>query len=223
MIEKANLSEAELQENYQEFIQFITDNFSGERQEKLLKMYDENGGYGISTVISPASLAEHFHYAHPGGYIQHVMRVVKCARAMKKLYIAMGGEIDFTDEELDFSALHHDLGKLGDPELGEYYISEDQDWKRRRGEIYKLNPDIPYMDVTDRAVFVLQRFGVKYTWKEYLGIKLADGMYKEANQAYLKVYNKELYLKTTLPRVLHMADYMSCSAEIDQWKRSRNE
>ena len=222
MIEKPNLNEEELKQNYDEFIEFIGNTFTGERKENLLKMYSEEGGYGVTTVVSPASLAEHFHYAHPGGYLQHIMRVVKCAKGQQKLYTIMGGVPDWTDEERDFAALHHDLGKLGDPELGEYYVSEDQDWKRRRGEIYKLNPAIQYMDAADRAVYVLQRWNVKYTWKEYLGIKLADGMYKDANQAYLKTYNKDFYLKTNLPKILHMADYMACTAEIDQWKRSNS-
>lgn len=217
MIEKHNLTEEELKQNYDEFIKLVGDIFTGERKECLLKMYDEKGGYGISTLVAPASLAEHFHLCFPGGYLIHVMRVRKCAHAMKKLYTAMGGTVDFTDEELDFAALHHDLGKLGDPEKGEYYVAEDQDWKRRKGEIYKLNPELQYMDVTDRAVYVLQRFGVKYNWKEYLGIKLSDGMYKEANQSYLKAYNKDFYLKTDLPRIIHMADYMSTCTELNQW------
>jgi hypothetical protein len=222
MIEKPDLNEDELKQNYDEFIKFVGTAFTGDRRERLLKMYDEKGGYGITTLIAPASMAEHFHYAHPGGYLQHIMRVIKCARGMKKLYVVMGGTIDFTDEEMDFAAMHHDLGKLGDPELGEYYVPEDQDWKRRRGEIYKLNPKMQYMDAADRSVYVLQRFGVTYTWKEYLGIKLADGMYKDANQSYLKTYNKDFYLRSSLPKIIHAADYMSCAAEIDQWRKTND-
>ena len=54
-------------------------------------------------------------------------------------------------------------------------------------------------------------------WKEYLGIKLADGMYNEAAERYLKQYNPDHYLRTNLPRVIHMADYTACRGEYDTW------
>ena len=127
----------------------------------------------------------------------------------------MGGNVDFTDEELSFSGLFHDLGKLGMPHEGPYYIPQDEDWKRKRGEIYKMNPNIQYMDVTDRALFILQYYGIKTTWKEVLGIRLSDGLYKESNKAYLVQFKTELFLKTNLPRIIHIADYISSCSERD--------
>lgn len=145
------------------------------------------------------------------------MHVIKLSYACKKVFEIAGAQIDFTDEEMVFSAMHHDLGKLGDPAFGEYYVPQDQDWKFRKGEFYKMNANLPYMEVTDRAVFLLQKFGVTMTWKEYLGIKLADGLFNEATAKYLIQYNPEQYLKTNLPRVIHMADYTACRAEYDSW------
>ena len=213
MIEKLNLTDKDIIANYQEFLAFITSTFTGERQEKLLAMYaDEAMGQELATA--PASLSEHFHYAFPGGYLLHVMRVVKCAFGVKKLFTAMGAKIDFTDEELVFAALHHDLGKLGD-HTGTYYVLQTNDWKAKQGEPYQMNPNVQYMEVTDRAVYVLQHYGVKFTWKEMLGIRLADGMYKESTKTYLVGFRPELFLKTNLPRVIHVADYIACRGEYD--------
>lgn len=216
MIEKPNLSESELQKNYDEFIDFVKTTFKGNRQKNLIKMYSENE-LGMALVMSPAAMCEHFHLSHPGGYLQHIMHVIKMSFAAKKMFQVAGANIDFTDEEMIFSAMHHDLGKLGDPEFGDYYIPQKDDWKARRGENYQMNPNLPYMEVTDRAVFLLGKYEIPMTWKEYLGIKLADGMFNEAAQGYLKQYNKDLYLKTNLPRVIHQADYTACRAEYDQW------
>ena len=69
------------------------------------------------------------------------------------------------------------------------------------------------MEVTDRAVYLLQRYGITYSWKEYLGIKLADGIYNEANKKYLIQYNPDMVLKTSLPKIVHLADYLSCFTE----------
>ena len=134
MITKFNLSETEIEQNFQEFIDFVKREFKGERRERLLKMYDEDN-LGLSLAMSPASTTEHFHLCHPGGYIQHVMNVVRLSFAQKKVFEVSGGKVDWTDEEMVFAALHHDLGKLGDPEFGDYYAPQSEEWKTRKGEL----------------------------------------------------------------------------------------
>lgn len=167
---------------------------------------------------SPASAKEYFHLARPGGYILHVMNVVNLSLIQSKLFEKAGCNIDFTDEERIFSALHHDLGKLGYKPMGEYYIPQDEDWKTRKGEVYKLNPNLQYMDVTDRGLFILQEHQIPMTWKEYLGIKLADGLFNEASEKYWKSYDPQFALKTNLPRIIHHADYLATRSEYDSWK-----
>ena len=55
-------------------------------------------------------------------------------------------------KNLIFAALHHDLGKVGDLDK-DYYIPQDSEWHRKnRGEIFKHNPKLQYMTVTDRAI-----------------------------------------------------------------------
>ena len=221
MIEKLQLEEDEMSSNYDEFIDIIKTSFKGNRKDALLDLYQEDK-LGLTLCTAPASISEHFHLAVPGGYVMHVWHVFNMAKQVEGLLKSNGATIDFSEEERDFAALHHDLGKLGDPDLGEYYVVEDQDWKIRKGEIYKLNPQIQYMDATDRAVYILQKYNVPMTWKEFLGIKLSDGMYKESNKAYLSTFNKHMHLKTELPRVIHIADYMSCVLERNQQSQWSN-
>ena len=38
------------------------------------------------------------------------------------------------------------------------------------------------MKVPDRGLWLLQHYGVKVTDKEYIGIKLTDGLYDDANK-----------------------------------------
>lgn len=218
MIEKLNLNENEINSNYDEFISFVGKHFTGDRKRKLLDLYSDDN-YGMAVAMAPASLSEHFHLAVPGGYLMHIMHVVDLSMKVEVMFRNLGMVIDFTEEERNFAAIHHDLGKLGDSGVGEYYVPEDQDWKIRKGEVYKLNPDLQYMDATDRAIYTLQRFGIPITQKEFLAIKLSDGMYKESNKAYLNTFSKDMHLKTELPRVIHVADYMSCMLERDLQKQ----
>jgi hypothetical protein len=54
---------------------------------------------------------------------------------------------------------------------------------------------------------------LKYTKKEYFGMKLADGMYDEDNKKYLKTYNPNSQQRTAIGYILHWADSMSTCIE----------
>ena len=78
------------------------------------------------------------------------------------------------------------------------------------------------MKVPDRGLWLLQHYGVKVTDKEYIGIKLTDGLYDDANTAYLKSYNPDFNLRSNMAYILHQADMMATHIEFDQWKRGDN-
>jgi len=215
-------TEKQLAANYDKFMELLPKYFSGERLKKLNHLYSEDE-YGYKLTLAPASAKEHYHNAYPGGYIDHITNVLTSSFGVKKLYEMRGGTVDFTDEELAFATIHHDLGKLGDKEQGDYYLPQDSEWHRKnKSEIYKFNANLQYMDVTDRALFILQQYGIVCNWKETLAIKLSDGLYHEANTSYLKSYNPDHELKTNLPRIVHIADYLSCRCEYDMWRQEND-
>ncbi len=222
MIIKFNLAEDEIQSNYKECIEYISKTFNGERKKKILHMFSENE-LGLEMAVAPASGTDWFHLSFPGGYNIHVMNVIKNSFGQKKLFEFGGGIVDWTDEEMIFSSLFHDLGKLGTKEEGPYYVPQDENWKLKKGENYKLNKNLPYMEVTDRSFYLLQKYGITYTWKEFYGIRLSDGIYNEANKKYLIQYNPDLILKTALPKIIHLSDYLSCFTEYNLWINSKTE
>ena len=212
------LTPEQIQENWEKLIQIVKDTFEegSERREKLLNMYHY---FEERMCMAPASGKEHFHNCHAGGYVEHVIHVTNSALQIKEVWENNGANINFTDEELVFAALHHDLGKVGD--LAEdYYTPNDSDWHRKnQGLIYKHNGNLQFMTVTDRACWILQHFGVVMTENEYLGLRLTDGMYEEANKSYYVSYQKERQLKSNIAYILHQADMMASKIENDFWKR----
>jgi len=205
-------TDAELKANYEKFIAIVKKYITGNRLDKVLFMYsdDELGG---NLMVSPASGNVGYHNAYEGGYIDHIFNVCKNALKMKDLFIAQGGTQDFTDEELIFCALHHDLGKLG-TKNHLHYIPNDSDWHvKNRGDVFMKNPANQYMTLTDRTFFTLQDYGIKINENEYFGIKLTDGMYDEDNQKYLKTFNKDNVQKSAIARIMHWADHMSTVIE----------
>jgi len=215
-----NYTPEQLQANYDKFIEALKKVFSGDRLEKLLHMYSESE-LGTELAMAPASGRLGFHSAYVGGYIDHVMNVARNSYKLKKVYEEGGVKVDFTDEELFFAAFHHDLGKLGTKE-GPLYLPETSEWHRKnQGKVFKQNTDLNYMDVTHRALWLLNQYGITYTEKEMLGIMLADGLYNEATHPYLIARSPEYGLKTDLPYVLHWADHMSCRQERKEWEDSK--
>lgn len=205
----------QLVENYELFRKLINKTFTGERLESLNKMYDH---FEERIIYTPASGTEHYHNAFPGGYIDHVLRVVKNSLKVYELYADMGmGQGDYTKENLIFAALHHDLGKLGTPSE-DLYKKNDSEWHvKNQGKIYKTNPNIHWMNLTDRTFYLLNHFGIKVTEEEWIGIKLTDGLYDENNKEYFIKFNKDDSLKTSLPFILHTADLFAARFENERW------
>jgi len=210
----------QIQTNWETLINYINDWISEDRKENLLKMYED---FKERMMFAPASAKEHYHNAMPGGYVEHILHIINHSLEIKQLWEKNGAMINFTDEELVFAAMHHDLGKVGDLEH-DYYIPQDSDWHRKnQGAIYKNNPELQYMSVPDRGLWLLQHYGIKVTDKEYIGIKLTDGLYDDANKKYLMTYLPEWQLRSNMSYILHQADMMATHIEYDQWNGNNEE
>ena len=214
------LTEEQILENWNKLIKLIEDTFEGERKDKLLEMYKY---FEDRMSVAPASGKAAYHNAMVGGYVEHVLHVTDCAVKIKNLWESERAMINFTEEELIFAAMHHDLGKVGDL-TEDYYIPQDSEWHRKnRGEIFKHNPNLQYMTVTDRAIFILNHFGIKMSEWEYIGLRLTDGLYEDANKTYLMSYNPDWSLKSNIAYILHQADMMATHIESDEWERNDEE
>jgi len=204
----------EIQRDWNKLIKIIETTFQGERKEKLLKMYEH---FKDRLLLAPASGIDHFHNAFPGGYLKHILSVIQFSVKMFKLWKECGAYIDYTKEEIIFASMHHDLGKLGDLE-NDHYVPNPSEWHRKnQGKIYTANSDIQFMNTFDRTMMILAYFGISLSTNELLGIKLADGLYDEANVPYFKTYYHEKKLKSNLAYIIHQADEMTARIEYENW------
>lgn len=197
----------------QKMIKIAEDNFSPERFEKVEVLFDH---FAERMVAAPASGKVHYHNVYPGGYLDHVHNVIAGVFNVAKVMKGMNVTIDFTMEEAVFAAMFHDLGKVGD--LTEpYYIPQTSDWHReKRGELYTHNPNLVFMTVPDRALQLLNHFGITVTDKEWKGILVSDGLYAEGNKPYFISYQYPPQpFHTNLHYVVHFADHMSTIGERD--------
>jgi hypothetical protein len=208
------LEAKEIQQNWVRLMGFIEDHISEPRKTKLIEFYNK---FQERIIMMPAAHKKEYHNAFPGGYVDHVNRVITCALHLHELWGQMGADLNtYTKEELVFSALNHDLGKIGNEEQ-ESYIEQDDKWRREKlGEDYKFNNKLPFASVPDRGLFLLQDNNIKYTFNEMITIQTHDGLYDEGNKKYLMSYAPEQKPRTSLPFIVHQADLMAARIEFEK-------
>tara|TARA_R110000744_G_scaffold2886_11_gene11507 strand:- start:825 stop:1595 length:771 start_codon:yes stop_codon:yes gene_type:complete len=210
------LSAEQIKENWDQFIHNIDSYISSPRKEQLIKFYEM---YAERIMMMPAAHKKEYHSAFPGGYVDHVNRVVNAALEMSYIWDKFGCDMTtFTQEELVFSAINHDLGKMGDANH-EAYIPQTDKWRRDKlGEDYMFNKELAFSGVPDRGLFLLQDNNIKYTFNEMIAIQTHDGLYDSANDKYLKGWMPEQKPRTSLPFILHQADMMAARIEFEiEW------
>lgn len=207
------LSAEQIQGNYELFCKNISDYISSPRKEQLLDYYKSVEDI---LLLAPASSKEGYHNAFPGGYVDHVNRVVEASIDLYNVWNNYNEITSFTKEELVFAAINHDLGKLGVGNIPSYLPNESEWHVKNQGAIYKVNSKLPFMLVPDRSIMNLINAGISISENEYLGIKLHDGLYEDANKPYLISFNPESRLRTSLPLILHQADLLASRVEWEQ-------
>ena len=208
------LTAEQIQDNWNKFLSIIDEHISEPRCSELKAFYEQ---YAERIMLMPASHKKEYHNAFPGGYVDHVLRVVQCALKLNKVWVEMGVDTStYTVEELVFASLNHDLGKMGD-EQNESYIPQTDQWRKEKlGEDYKFNDQLEYMSVPDRGLHLLMSHGITFSRNEMLAIKLHDGLYDDANKPYLMSWSPETKPRTALVFIVHQADLMAARIEFEQ-------
>ncbi len=209
-----NLTAEQIQDNWVKLMSYISKYISDPRRGKLIEFYNK---FQDRLMFLPASHKKIYHNAIVGGYCDHVNRVIQAALDINEVWVKTGVDVStYTMEELVFSALNHDLGKLGDEE-NDSYIPQTDNWRREKlGEEWMFNTKLSFASVPDRGLFLLQSHGVTYTFNEMITIQTHDGLYDEANKKYLMGHMNEQKPRTALPFIVHQADLMAARIE---WER----
>lgn len=208
------LTAEQIQQNWSSLEEIIKTHIEEPRRTELLNFYSK---YSERIAMMPAAHKREYHNAFPGGYVDHVLRVVECALKLNDVWVEMGVDTStYTKEELVFSALNHDLGKIGDEEHEAYIPQTDQWRKEKLGETYQHSEKLAFASIPDRGLYLLQAHGIRYTFNEMIAIQTHDGLYDEANKKYLINFSPATKPRTALPYIIHQADLMAARIEFEK-------
>ena len=203
------LTSEKIQDNWYGIFNIIEEYIEELRKSQLKNLYTKYEDY---IIIAPASGRKEYHGCYPGGLVEHILNVVFNSLDLYELWRQKGANMDtFSKEELVFSALNHDIGKLNN------YLPNTDEWRREKlDEQYMFNNVLPFASVPDRGLFILQQEGIKYSFNEMIAIQTHDGLYDEANKKYLQGFAAEQKPRTCLPYILHQADIMASRIEFEK-------
>jgi len=175
-------------------------------EKKFLAVVELMNELGERFFEAPASNKLEYHNCFVGGLAEHSLRVYGNLTKLCSLFAK-----DISKDTIILVSLMHDLGKLGT--ISEpYYLEQDSDWhKENRGEYYKHNLDLEFLNVAQRSLRLLELFHVPLTEVEYKAILIHDGQYVDANKQYA-------HKESMLGLLTHHADVLACRIEQEKWK-----
>ena len=203
-------------ENWNKLMKIIEDNFSGTLKDNILKLHDH---FEARIIEAPASGRPDYHNCFPGGYLDHVLRIIETGLDVKQQFIKMGVEVTCSDSDIILAAMFHDLGKVGDLNTP-YYIVQTDEWRRNKlNEFYTYSKELENLSVTDRALWLLQYFDIKVSQEVWKAIKLADGMFDDGNT---KLFRLGTNNQNILHYIIHFADWMATVAEKQHYVQTKD-
>lgn len=206
------MDEKQIKSNY-DFIVKSVDTHLPDRADDIKTLFSK---YEERFMLAPASTNKSNHGCFPGGLVNHIKHVIDISVELYDTWKKLGYEMNFTLSEVIFCAIFHDFGKLGN-ETTKYYIDESSEWHRNKlGRFYKINPEISFMKVTDRSLFILNQENIPYSTNEFYGIKLAYGLFDKTNESYLLNYFSDYDIKTDIHILVHHADQIAMRLETQE-------
>jgi len=149
---------------------------------KLEVFLNDNADQFFTVPASPSVNYAAAHNCMPGGLAEHTLRVYRNFHKLVHEHMDMFDH-PVSEDDILVAAMFHDMGKMGDTH-NPYYLEQDSDWHRRRGMFYQMNPDIDYMRVQHRSLYLMQLYGIKAPLHVFKAVMLHDGMHDESNKHY---------------------------------------
>jgi hypothetical protein len=173
--------------HYGKFTEWI-DKYIPQKRATVLKEFF--GVRELTLSSSPYSIKQGGVGAYPGGWIVTVNKMIECALVLNKVWERFDSEVKYSPEELVFSAIMCEIGKLGTNDQP-FFLVNDNDWEvKNRGLLFKYNRVGYNMKYSDKALYILQENKIEISQNEYLAIKLYNSMRDEENSHYFNWDNK---------------------------------
>lgn len=133
---------------------------------------------GERLILCSASQTTEYSGCGPGGLIETSLSVTSKMRSMSRAL-----EVQVDTASVITVGLFHAIGMVGSVEQP-YLIEQTSNWHRDRGVLYEFNPVLPKSPVSHRSLQLLQEFGVRLSFEEWVSIALSGGPTRDESKFY---------------------------------------
>ena len=95
------INQEQMDNNWTELMSIIDTHFEGEQKENILKLHND---FETEYKTAPASGRPNYHNCFKGGYLEHVLHVIKNSLMIKKQYEANGVKLIHSDADVVYGA-----------------------------------------------------------------------------------------------------------------------
>lgn len=193
------MTDIQIEENYNKFINLIRENIKRDGVENLIKWLNSK-----NAKEAPASTK--YHLSCKGGLIKHCLNVFDRLHRLLKMEYATS-ECPYSDETIAIVSLLHDISKV------DFYEVQERNTKDENGNWIK----VPYYSVKDEehrfiygshsmnSVYMLGKF-INLTYEENLAILHHMGGMDTTEDKFTVKNVSEAYKKSGLAMLLFFAD-----------------
>ena len=120
-------------------------------------------------MLAPASTKRDYTCCHPGGLVEHSLRVLQNAAKLRQVY-------NLTDsiatQSVILCSLFHDIGKIG-TQSKEYYVDNTSAWHRDKlGVYYNIADRFQHVPVSQLSLFTLSQNKVEIDIDEWYAMSV---------------------------------------------------
>ena len=138
----------------------------GVKGGEILSYVDNNSE---RIMLAPASTKRDYTCCHPGGLVEHSLRVLQNVAKLRQVY-------NLTDSVATSSvilcSLFHDIGKVG-TENKEYYVDNASEWHRDKlGVYYNVAERFQHIPVSQLSLFILSQNNVEIDIDEWYAMSV---------------------------------------------------
>ena len=184
-------TEDKLIANWEVFTGLVSKISDAKLKKALTALCEENAE---RIMTCPASTRTGFIAPFAGGLVWHSLNVLRTMKELNKLYKA-----NCSTNTLIVTSLFHDIGKIGNKD--EEYYQANEEWFRKKGMFFKLNPEIT-SGVQTRSVWWLNSVGAVLSEDE-MGAILSLGNLST-------MYSGDLYNVSLTTMMLQQSARASC-------------
>lgn len=189
----------------------VDEEFINKNYDKTILLLNEHDHPKLKKLVetfaqeyatAPASTHASYYSAFTGGLCYHNLNVIKF---LNKLCNTLSPDT-FAKKTILTVSILQSFGRVGADINTPYFIPASSDWQHNQGKFFDINPDISFMKIPHRSLFLAQQYDVQLTEEEYLAVLLSDGHLDETNAHYK-------YKEPSLAQLLQMAVFWSRKVE----------